>query len=80
VPERDEPRLAAQKFGPPLIGKTVRILLLQRRAERTDAVVGKKIQGVDARSKNLLVRFEGWFSLHVHLDFRNLGRPERGTA
>jgi endonuclease-8 len=50
-----------------LVGKTVRALLLQRRVERTDGIVGKKIEGVEARGKNLLVHFEGGFSLHVHL-------------
>jgi len=67
VPEGDSLHLAAQKLGPALVGETVRALHLQRRAERTEGLVGKKIQGVEARGKNLLVHFEGGFSLHVHL-------------
>lgn len=50
-----------------LLGKQVRALRLARRIERSEGLLGKTIEGVEARGKNLLVHFEGGVSLHVHL-------------
>lgn len=67
MPEGDTLHLAARQLAPRLTGKTVRALELVRRTESTDGVIGQTITGVEARGKNLLVHFEGGFSLHVHL-------------
>jgi endonuclease-8 len=40
---------------------------LVRRADSTEGLAGKRVSGVEARGKNLLVHFEGGISLHVHL-------------
>jgi endonuclease-8 len=42
-------------------------LELARRVERTEGLVGQRVDEVEARGKNLLVHFEGGLSLHVHL-------------
>jgi endonuclease-8 len=67
VPEGDTLHRAANQLSPILIGKAVRKLELVRRTESTDALIGQCVNGVEARGKNLLVHFEGGFSLHVHL-------------
>jgi endonuclease-8 len=67
VPEGDTLHRAANQLSPILIGKAVRKLELVRRTESTDALIGQCVSGVEARGKNLLVHFEGGFSLHVHL-------------
>lgn len=72
MPEGDTLHRAANRLAPILIGKPVRTLELMRRSERTEGIVGRAIVGVEARGKNLLVHFEGDFSLHVHL--KMLGR------
>lgn len=69
-----------------LVGKPLRALSLVRRTESTEALVGHPIAGVEARGKNLLVHFEGGFSLHVHLKMQGrifiapLARPPRAPA
>ena len=72
MPEGDTLPRAAAQLAPILIGRSVVALELPRRAERTEAIVNRSITGVEARGKNLLVHFEGDFSLHVHL--KMLGR------
>lgn len=67
MPEGDSLHRAAQELTPILLGKQVRALTLARRVERSDGLVGKVVEGVEARGKNLLVHFEGGISLHVHL-------------
>jgi endonuclease-8 len=67
VPEGDTLHRAANQLSPILIGKALRKLELVRRTESTDALIGQCVSGVEARGKNLLVHFEGGFSLHVHL-------------
>ncbi|HMA91661.1 MAG TPA: DNA-formamidopyrimidine glycosylase family protein [Polyangiaceae bacterium] len=67
MPEGDTLHLAARQLSPRLTGKTVRALELVRRTDSTDGVIGQTVTGVEARGKNLLVHFEGGFSLHVHL-------------
>jgi endonuclease-8 len=67
VPEGDNLYRAAQELTPVLVGKPLRALSLVRRTERTDALLGQPIEGVEARGKNLLVHFAGGLSLHVHL-------------
>lgn len=67
MPEGDTLHRAAKRLAPLLIGKPVRDLLMVRRAEPTEGVIGQLVTGVEARGKNLLVHFEGGVSLHVHL-------------
>ena len=67
VPEGDTLHRAANRLAPLLTGKAVRALELVRRTDSTDALVGQRITGVEARGKNLLVHFERGLSLHVHL-------------
>lgn len=67
MPEGDSLHRAARELTPILTGKTVRTVELARRVERTEGLVGKRVEEVEARGKNLLVHFEGGMSLHVHL-------------
>jgi endonuclease-8 len=67
VPEGDTLHLLARKLGPVLTGKPVRALDLVRRTTDTRGLSGVTITGVEARGKNLLVRFANDLCLHVHL-------------
>jgi endonuclease-8 len=59
--------MLARKLGPLLTGKPVRALELVRRTTDTRGLAGVPIVGVEARGKNLLVRFGNELCLHVHL-------------
>jgi endonuclease-8 len=67
VPEGDTLHRAANHLRPLLVGQPVHVLDLVRRTESTEGLAGKRVTGVEARGKNLLVHFEGDVSLHVHL-------------
>jgi len=67
VPEGDSLHRAAQQLTPVLTGKPIRALSLARRGESTEGLVGKLVESVEARGKNLLVHIEGGMSIHVHL-------------
>lgn len=67
MPEGDTLHRAANQLAPILTGKAVRKLELVRRTESTEALIGRCVTGVEARGKNLLLHFDGGFSLHVHL-------------
>jgi endonuclease-8 len=67
VPEGDTLHILARKLGPVLTGKPVRALSLVRRTTPTEGLNGVAITGVEARGKNLLVRFANQLCLHVHL-------------
>ena len=67
VPEGDTLHILARKLGPVLTGQPVRALSLVRRTTATEGMEGVAITGVEARGKNLLVRFANELCLHVHL-------------
>jgi endonuclease VIII len=67
VPEGDSLHILAKKLGPLLKGRPLRALDLVRRTTPTEGLVGVQMVGVEARGKNLLVRFANDLCLHVHL-------------
>jgi endonuclease-8 len=67
VPEGDTLHILAKRLGPILTGKELRSLSLVRRTTDTSGLVGVQVSGVEARGKNLLVRFANELCLHVHL-------------
>ncbi len=67
MPEGDSLHHVALRLAPALVGKPLRELRLVRRTDDTRGLAGRHVIGVEARGKNLLVHFEGGFSLHVHL-------------
>jgi endonuclease-8 len=73
VPEGDSIHRLAARLRPRLVGGRVRSLDAHDIADAVAAtVVGHVVVAVEARGKNLLVRFDDGRSLHVHL--RMLGR------
>jgi endonuclease-8 len=77
--------MLAQKLTPILTGEPVRALSLVRRTTPTEGLNGVTITGVEARGKNLLVRFESGLCLHVHLKMKGRVRifardPEKTHA
>ena len=73
MPEGDSIHRLAARLGPRLVGRQVRSFFAHDIADAvTDSVVGHTIVAVEARGKNLLVRFDDQRTLHIHL--RMLGR------
>ncbi len=66
MPEGDTLHRIARKMQP-LVGQTLTALRLPRSTQATSHLVGKRIEQVEARGKNLLVTFEGRWVLHTHL-------------
>lgn len=84
VPEGDTIHRAAMVLGPLLEGRRVIALSLPRRGETIEALRGRRVQRVEARGKNLLMRFEGGTVLHTHMKmngvWRGYGPGERVPA
>jgi endonuclease-8 len=73
VPEGDSIHRLAAKLRPRLVGRRVRSLDAHDIADSVArTIVGHEVVAVEARGKNLLVRFDDGRTLHVHL--RMLGR------
>lgn len=66
MPEGDTLHRIARKMQP-LVGQTLTDFVLPRSTQATSHLVGKRIEHVEARGKNLLVTFEGRWVLHTHL-------------
>lgn len=74
MPEGDTIHRTAQALDAALAGRTVTgfesaLDNVAQRA-RSEAVVGQRVAGVEARGKHLLLRFEGGTTLHTHLGMR----------
>ena len=67
MPEGDSLFRLAARLGPVLEGKVVLGLEFPRSALQGHDLVGRAIEKVEARGKNLLVRFAGNRTLHLHL-------------
>lgn len=70
MPEGDSLYRLARRLGPALTGRVVRALELPRGdpgGRATGDVVGTTVTSVEARGKNLLVRFSNGWVLHTHL-------------
>lgn len=67
MPEGDSIFNLATRLSP-LVGKEV-VAFSARKLPRTDceSLLGRRIVGVDARGKNLLIRFDDGRMIHVHL-------------
>lgn len=73
MPEGDSIHRLAARLRPRLVGERVRAFDAHDIADAVaDTVVGRTVVAVEARGKNLLVRFDDGRALHVHL--RMLGR------
>jgi endonuclease-8 len=73
MPEGDSIHRLAARLRPRLVGETVRAFDAHEIADSVAAtVIGRTVVSVEARGKNLLVRFDDGRALHVHL--RMLGR------
>jgi endonuclease-8 len=67
VPEGDSLHRAALALNQVLPEQRVCAFELVRRSESTQGLLGQRIEGAEARGKNLLVHFASGVSLHVHL-------------
>ncbi|WP_437947968.1 DNA-formamidopyrimidine glycosylase family protein [Sorangium sp. So ce296] len=67
MPEGDTLFRIAAALGPALEGARVIALELPRSDRRCDALVGRRIERVEARGKNLLIFFDEGTVLHTHL-------------
>jgi endonuclease-8 len=73
MPEGDSIHRLAARLGPRLVGRRVHAFAAHDIADAVaDTVVGHTVVAVEARGKNLLVRFDDDRTLHIHL--RMLGR------
>jgi len=73
MPEGDSIHRLAARLGPRLVGRQVRAFEAHDIADAVaETVVGHTVVAVEARGKNLLVRFDDERALHIHL--RMLGR------
>ena len=73
MPEGDSIHRLAARLGPRLIGRRVRAFAAHDITDAVaDTIVGHTVVAVEARGKNLLVRFDDERTLHIHL--RMLGR------
>jgi endonuclease VIII len=73
MPEGDSIHNLAARLSRRLLGKEVRALEAHTIDDELAAtVIGKTIVAIDARGKNLLIRFDDGRALHIHL--RMLGR------
>lgn len=83
MPEGDTLYRAARVLGERLDGKTVRAFRSTLGARVDAGRVGKRIERVEARGKNLLIAFEDGWTLHTHLrmngSWRLFGARERWT-
>lgn len=68
MPEGDNLYRAAHTLAPRFEGETV--AAVHDRGLRRAVLAGKKIEAIESRGKNLLIRFEGGISAHVHLGIR----------
>ena len=66
VPEGDTIHRAARHLRRALVGRPVRALSLRDRPT-PEAIPGRPVQDVEARGKNLLVRFEPGWVLYTHM-------------
>jgi endonuclease-8 len=73
MPEGDSIHNLAARLRPRLVGRQVRAFAAHDIDDRTaTSLVGRTVVSVEARGKNLLVRFDDDRALHIHL--RMLGR------
>jgi endonuclease-8 len=66
MPEGDTLHAIARRMQP-LVGHAVSALALPRSTQPAGHLVGKRIETIEARGKNLFVTFEGKWVLHTHL-------------
>ncbi|MBX3189853.1 MAG: Fpg/Nei family DNA glycosylase [Labilithrix sp.] len=82
MPEGDSIHRLAASLRPRLVGRTIRAFAANEIADAVSAtLIGMRVVSVDARGKNLLVRFEDGRALHVHLRMSGrfgLERPRSG--
>ncbi len=77
MPEGDSLHKLAARLGPVLVGRKVRRFEAQPLPSAvTDDLVGHEVVAVEARGKNLLVRFDDGRILHVHLRMNGRVRVE----
>ncbi|HTN92738.1 MAG TPA: DNA-formamidopyrimidine glycosylase family protein, partial [Sorangium sp.] len=67
MPEGDTLFRIAAALGPALEGARVLALELPRSDRRCDRLVGRRVERVEARGKNLLIYFDEGTVLHTHL-------------
>ncbi|AUX42814.1 DNA glycosylase [Sorangium cellulosum] len=67
MPEGDTLFRIAAALGPALEGARVLALELPRSDRRGDRLVGRRVERVEARGKNLLIFFDDGIVLHTHL-------------
>lgn len=71
MPEGDSIHNLAARLAPALLGREVTAFEAHRISDDVaQSLVGRKIVGVEARGKNLLVRFDDRRTLHIHLRMR----------
>ncbi|AKF07381.1 Fpg/Nei family DNA glycosylase [Sandaracinus amylolyticus] len=74
MPEGDTLHRTALRLRPLLAGRLVRALDLPRRGERVTSVIGKRVESVEARGKNLLISFDDGLVLHTHMKMNGVWR------
>lgn len=71
MPEGDTIRTAANRVGAALIGKQIESIETPHprfgKDGWPDKLAGRKVSGVDAHGKHLMIRFEGGLTIHSHL-------------
>jgi endonuclease-8 len=68
MPEGDSIHRLAAQLAPVLVGREVRALRARRIPDADgESVVGRRVVAVEARGKNLLIRFDDGRLLHIHL-------------
>jgi len=73
MPEGDSIHRLALRLGPLLVGRKITAFEAHTVADREAAtLIGHHVEAVEAKGKNLLVRFDDGRALHIHL--RMLGR------
>lgn len=88
MPEGDTIHRAAAALAPLLVGKAVRELAFPRRAQTFERLHGKRVLGVRAIGKHLIIEFEGALALHTHMKMSGAwrtyppgaARPSRTSA
>jgi endonuclease-8 len=79
MPEGDTLHAIARRMQP-LVGHAVSALALPRSTQATGHLVGKRIETIEARGKNLFVTFEGKWVLHTHLLMNGAWRVRARTG
>lgn len=80
MPEGDSLHKLAARLAPVLVGRKIRRFdALPLDTAVTDDLVGHEVVAVEARGKNLLVRFDDGRLLHVHLKMNGRVRVERAV-